>query len=97
MKFVPLSTTCETQSETGTAGTVTGLGTQTQGDYNMNETLAELLKELVKTQAELEGIKARLGVVRYLCETEKLIYTKEIYNLFDWDLDKPEEQEAAND
>lgn len=86
------SMTCETISEAGTAGTVTDPGIKNQEDYNMSETIAELLKELIKTQAELEGLKARLGHLRYICESDHLIYPKEIAYVFGWDLEQEEKE-----
>lgn len=59
-----------------------------------NEMLNELQSAYVQTYAELQGIRAKLGVLRWLCESDKIIYGKEIAAIFGWDLNKEEEEKA---
>lgn len=57
-----------------------------------NEKLNELQSAYVQTYAELQGIRAKLGVLRWLCESDRIICDKEIAALFGWDLNKEEKK-----
>ena len=57
-----------------------------------NEKLNELQSAYVQTYAELQGLRAKLGVLRWLCESNKIIYDKEVAAIFGWDLKKEEDK-----
>lgn len=57
-----------------------------------NEKLNELQSAYVQTYAELQGLRAKLGVLRWLCESNKIIYDKEVAAIFGWDLNKEEDK-----